>query len=83
MKKMTAALSAVAGLAVATVAMSCPAATAGTAPVSAGASHVEVISGQVGAAPLRRCVVIDPIGVSTNHESDRYSDKQVVPTSCP
>ena len=86
MKKMTIALSAVAGLAAATVAMASPVAAVSSVPVSAGdtvqtleANRFEVISGQVDAAPVRRCVVIDPAAVGTNHDPT----KQVLPTSCP
>jgi hypothetical protein len=68
MKKI--ALPAVAGLAAVTVAMASPA-----------AGSVEATSGQVGAAPAQRCVVIDPAAVG-NHETDRYTVKQLVPTSC-
>ena len=71
MKKKTIALSVAAGLAAATVAMASPA-----------AGSIEVSSGQAGAAPLRRCVVIDPAAVGTNHETDRDSAKQLVPTFC-
>jgi hypothetical protein len=91
MKKMTIALSAVAGLAAATVAMASPAAAMRSAPVSAGytvlalqASPVEVNLGQVGAAHLRQqCIVIDPAAAGTSHEADRDPARQVVPTFCP
>ena len=91
MKKMTIALSAVAGLAAATVAMASPAAAVRSAPVSAGdtvltleASRVGVNLGQVGAARLRpQCIVIDPAAAGASHEADRDPAKQVVPTSCP
>lgn len=89
MKKMTITLSAVAGLAAATVAMASPAAAVRSAPVSAGdtvltqeASPVEVNPGQVGAGLLRQCIVIDPASAATSHEADRDPAKQVVPTSC-
>jgi hypothetical protein len=90
MKKMTMALSVVAGLAAATVAMASPAAAVRSAPVSAGdtvlplqASHVEVDLGQVGAGLLRQCVVIDLAAAGTSHEADRDPAKQLVPTFCP
>ena len=67
MKRMTITLSAVAGLAAATVAMAAPAAA---------------VRYEVGAAPLRQCIVIDPAAAGANHEADRYSAMQVVPTSC-
>jgi hypothetical protein len=70
MKKI--ALSAVVGLAAVTVAMASPA-----------AGSVEAASGQGGAAPVRRCIVIDPAAVDTNHETDRDSAKQLVPSFCP
>jgi len=72
MKTTTIVLSAVAGLAAATVAMASPA-----------AGSVEATSGQVGAAPVSRCIVIDPAAVGTNHETDRDSAKQLVPSFCP
>jgi hypothetical protein len=90
MKKMTIALSAVAGLAAATVAMASPAAAVRSAPVSGytvlalQASPVEVNLGQAGAAHLRQqCIVIDPAAASTSHGADRDPARHVVPTFCP
>jgi hypothetical protein len=90
MKTMTVAVSAVAGLVAATVAMASPAAAVRSAPVSAGdtvlplqAGRVEVNLDQVGTGLLRHCIVIDLAAAGTNHEADRDPAKQVVPTFCP
>lgn len=90
MKKMTIALSAVTGLAAATVAMASPAAAVPSAPVSAGdtvlpleVGRVEVDLGQAGTGLLRHCIVIDLAATGTSHEADRDPAKQVVPTFCP
>jgi hypothetical protein len=72
MKKMSIVLSAVAGLAAATVAMASPAAAVRSAPVSAGDTVLR-----------QQCIVIDPAAAGTNHEADRDPAKQVVPTFCP
>ena len=87
MKKMTLALTAVTGLAAATVAMAPPATAARSAPVLAGetvhmleASRFEVIVGQVGAVPLsRQCILIDPAGSGTDHRAPVI---QVLPSWC-
>lgn len=84
MKKMTLALSAVTGLAAATVAMAAPAAAVGSGPVSAGETvHMAVTSrSDVGAAPLSRCMVID-LTAGATREADRNPAKQIVPSGCP
>ncbi len=67
MRKTTITLSAVASLAAAIVAVAAPAAA---------------VRYEVGAAPLRQCIVIDPAASGTSHDADRNSVKQLVPTSC-
>jgi hypothetical protein len=88
MKKISLGLGAAIGLAAATVALAAPASAlpsvagqAGGTVYAPGASHPQVVFGQVGPAPLGRCMVID-VAAPVSGAADRNPAKQVLPSWC-
>jgi hypothetical protein len=88
MKKISLGLGAAIGLAAATVALASPASAlpsvagqAGGTVHAPGASHPEVVFGQIGPAQLGRCMVVD-IAAPVNGAPDRNPAKQVQPSWC-
>jgi hypothetical protein len=88
MKKISLGLGAAIGVAAATVALASPASAlpsvagqAGGTVRAPGASHPEVVFGQIGPAPLGRCMVVD-IAAPVNGAPDRNPAKQLQPSWC-
>jgi hypothetical protein len=88
MRKISIGLGAAIALAAATVALASPATAlpsvagqAGDTVHAPGASHPEVVFGQVGPAPLSRCMVVD-VAAPVSGAADRNPAKQVLPSWC-